>query len=90
MNFITSKIRLVLFLTLSVPMTAIYAETSISYLKSARQNFTQLFSPNSTDINRVSIQALRDASWNGQETQDTLRIIQASTVQRSLDSLAKI
>lgn len=89
MNFITSKIRLVLFLTLSVPMTEIYAETSISYLKSARQNFTQLFSPNSTDINRVSIQELRDASWKGQETQDTLPIIQASTVQRSLDSLEK-
>ena len=90
MNFIKSKIWLLLFLPLCTPITPIYAAKSKNYLDSAKENIEQLFSSQTTDLNQVSIQELSKFSWSEQTALDTLPVIKSSGVQPPLKGMAKI
>ena len=90
MNFRISKIWLVLFLPLYMPITPSYAATPKHYLGSAKENIEQFFSPATADMNKVSIQELSKFSWGEQAGLDTLPIIQSSGIQPQPKGMAKI
>ncbi|MCO8049039.1 TolC family outer membrane protein [Acinetobacter towneri] len=90
MNFIKSKIWLVLFLPFCAPITPIYAAKPKNYLDSAKANIEQFFSPTTADMNKVSIQELSKFSWGEQAGLDTLPIIQSSGIQPQPKGMAKI
>ena len=90
MNFIKSKIWLVLFLPFCAPIMPIYAAKPKNYLDSAKANIEQFFSSQPADLNQVSIQELSKYSWGEQTAQDTLPVIKLSGIQQQLKGMEKI
>ena len=76
MNFIKSKIWLLLFSPLS--LSPAYADSVKNPLSSAKNNLQQLFSPPPTQVNQVSINSLSGFGWDVTPQQDQLPMVTLS------------
>lgn len=71
MNFIKSRLGLILFLPFSVPITYVHAEKSTDYLTSVKSGISQLFTLKPTgDVNKVSVRSLSHFQLDTSQVQE--------------------
>ncbi len=83
MNFIKSKIWLLLFSPLS--LSPAYADSVKNPLSSVKNNLQQLFSPPPTQVNQVSINSLSKFDWDITPKQDQLPMVTLANATNTAD-----